>query len=70
MSRVVASYSNEERICGETLWIAIRARSAEWSWLTPEEAVLIGRAWLEKYEKTERTAHGGPNGSQPSGRNT
>jgi hypothetical protein len=50
MSLAVASYVVEERInCGEKPWIAIRARGAEWSWLTPEEAVAIGRAWLEKY---------------------
>jgi hypothetical protein len=51
MSDEVAPYSNEERILGETLWVAIRARGAEWSWLTPEEAVRIGRAWLEKYDQ-------------------
>ena len=50
MSPAVAPYVVEERaICGEKPWIAIRARGAEWSWLTPEEAVIIGRAWLERY---------------------
>jgi hypothetical protein len=40
----------EERLIqGETRWVAIRARGAEWSWLTPEEAATIGREWVEKY---------------------
>jgi hypothetical protein len=42
-------YSVEERLHGETRWVAIRARGAEWSWLTPEEAAAIGREWVEKY---------------------
>lgn len=50
MSHVVALYSVEERLVqGETRWVAIRARGAEWSWLTPEEAATIGREWVEKY---------------------
>jgi hypothetical protein len=50
MSHVVAPYSVEERLVqGETRWVAIRARGAEWSWLTPEEAATIGRKWVEKY---------------------
>ena len=44
------AYSIEERtVSGDTTWIGIRARGAEWSWLTPEEAVAIGRAWLERF---------------------
>lgn len=43
------SVSVEERVCGETRWIAIRARGAEWSWLTPREAAEIGKAWVDKY---------------------
>lgn len=43
-------YSVEERLVhGDSRWVAIRARGAEWSWLTPEEAAEIGRAWVEKY---------------------
>jgi hypothetical protein len=50
MSHTVGSYSVEEHsVSEETLWIAIRARGAEWSWLTPEEAAAIGRTWVEKY---------------------
>ena len=42
-------FMEERLIHGETRWIAIWARGAEWSWLTPEEAVAIGRDWVEKY---------------------
>jgi hypothetical protein len=31
------------------MWVAIRARGAEWSWLTPAEAVRLGRQWIERY---------------------
>ena len=45
-----ASYTVEERIVhGETIWVAIRARGAEWSWLTPREAARLGRELIEKY---------------------
>lgn len=51
MSHTEGSYSVEEHsVSGETLWIAIRARGAEWSWLTREEAAAIGRTWVEKYD--------------------
>jgi hypothetical protein len=37
--------SIEERaIGGETRWLAIRARGAQSSWRTPQEALTIGRA--------------------------
>lgn len=39
---------------GETVWVAICARGAEWSWLTPQEAARLGREWVEKYGATER----------------
>ena len=39
----------EEHVHGKTKWVAVRARGAEWSWLTPEEAARIGRQWVEKY---------------------
>lgn len=32
-------------------WVRIRARSAIWSWITIEEAIAIGRAWLERYDE-------------------
>lgn len=50
MSHAVGPYSVEEHaVHGETRWVAIRARGAEWSWLTPEEAAAIGRLWVERY---------------------
>lgn len=50
MSEAISAYSVEERtVHGETVWVAIRARGAEWSWLTPAEAVRLGRQWVEKY---------------------
>ena len=39
----------EEHVRGDTRWVAVRARGAEWSWLTPDEAAELGRLWLEKY---------------------
>lgn len=42
----------EERVHGDTVWVAIRARGAEWSWLTTEEALRIGREWVAKYGET------------------
>jgi hypothetical protein len=39
----------ETSVNGETRWITIRARGAEWSHLTPQEAALIARDWTAKY---------------------
>ncbi len=39
----------EEHVHGNTVWVAVRARGADWSWLTPEEAVRLGRQWLSQY---------------------
>jgi hypothetical protein len=39
----------EEHVHGETTWVAVRSRGADWSWLTPEEALQIALAWIEKY---------------------
>jgi hypothetical protein len=40
MSDATMAYAVEERVPpGDTRWVAIRARGAAWSWLTPEEAV-------------------------------
>jgi hypothetical protein len=60
MSQTVGPYSVEEHsVRGETLWIAIRARGAEWSWLTPEEAAAIGRTWVERYGQPDGRTRGG-----------
>jgi hypothetical protein len=34
---------------GDTMWVAIRARGVEWSWLTTEKPVVIACSWSEKY---------------------
>ena len=50
--------SVEEHVHGETVWIAVRARGAQWSWLTPEEALRLGREWVARYADVEkRTSH-------------
>ena len=50
MSDSVAPYQVEERLVeGETRWIAIRARGAEWSYLTTDEAADLGRQWVERF---------------------
>jgi hypothetical protein len=46
----VAPYQVEERLVqGETRWVAIRARGAEWSYLTTDEAADLGRQWVERF---------------------
>ncbi len=50
MPQAIGPYSVEERVVdGDTTWVAIRARGAEWSWLTPLEAARLGRLWLSRY---------------------
>lgn len=39
----------EERLYGGSVWIAIRARGAEWSLITPDEAARIGRELVDRY---------------------
>jgi hypothetical protein len=50
------SLAVEEHVHGDTVWVAVRARGAEWSWLTPEEALRIGREWVEKYGAPQAAA--------------
>src|SRR3978361_2232587 len=42
-------FAVEEHVHGDTVWVALRSRGADWSWLTPDEAVQLGREWIEKY---------------------
>jgi hypothetical protein len=52
MFDAISCYNVEQRVvAGETVWVAIRARGAEWSWLTPEEAAQIGEQWVEDTAK-------------------
>jgi hypothetical protein len=60
MFDAISCYTVEQRIvAGDTVWVAIRARGAEWSWLTPAEAAHIGQQWVESYGKRRgtRAAH-------------
>ena len=41
--------SVQERVCGDVSWVGLRARGADWSWLTPEEAAELAREWRERY---------------------
>jgi hypothetical protein len=45
----LAEVSIQERIVGDVRWVAIRARGADWSWLTPEEAAELARDWSKRY---------------------
>ena len=48
----IASFEHvsvQERIVGDVRWVAVRARGADWSWLTPQEAVELAREWRERY---------------------
>jgi hypothetical protein len=50
MTAAVCPYLVEERVIdGDTTWLAVRARGAEWSWLTPAEAAELGRQWVERF---------------------
>jgi hypothetical protein len=42
----------QERVVGDVRWIAIRARGADWSWLTPEEAAELALDWSRRYGST------------------
>ena len=42
----------QEQIVGAVRWIAIRARGAEWSWLTTDEAAKLGSDWSKRYGNT------------------
>ena len=43
----------QERLVGDVRWIAVRARGADWSWLTPGEAAKLGSDWSKRYGNTE-----------------
>jgi hypothetical protein len=49
MSHNFGSVSVEEHQHGGTQWVALRARGAEWSWLTPQDALLLAQYWLATY---------------------
>ena len=50
MTAATGPYLVEERVIdGDVTWVAVRARGAEWSWLTPAEAAQLGQQWVERY---------------------
>jgi hypothetical protein len=51
--RMTQAVKVEEHVHGGTVWVAIRARGAEWSWLTQEEAARLGREWAARYGSAE-----------------
>jgi hypothetical protein len=48
--------SVEEQVHGDTLWVALRARGAEWSWLTPEDALRLAAHWMAAYGTTAKNS--------------
>jgi hypothetical protein len=58
----------EEHIHGETIWVALRCRGADWSWLTPAEALQLATTWIEQYgcpvKATNESYHPGESGSR------
>ena len=49
MAQTFGSVSVEEHLHGDTKWVAVRARRAEWSWLTQDDAILLARYWMATY---------------------
>ena len=50
MPEAIGPYAVEERVIdGDTIWVAVRARGAEWSWLTPAEAEYLGQLRVRRY---------------------
>jgi hypothetical protein len=49
MTQINGSVTVEERQAGDTTWVAVRARGADWSWLTRDDALRLARHLLETY---------------------
>ena len=65
MPEAIGPFSVEERLVdGDTCWIAIRARGAEWSWLTPAEAAHLGQQWVRRFGHMLSADNDGQPGSQ------
>lgn len=48
--QTIGAISVEEHQAGDTMWVAVRARGAEWSWLTREDALRLARHWIASYD--------------------
>ena len=49
MTHQFGPVSVEEHMHGDTRWVALRARGAEWSWLTRDDALRLARHWMASY---------------------
>ena len=47
--QTIGSVAVEEHLHGGTRWVAVRARGAEWSWLTQDDALRIALHWMAAY---------------------
>jgi hypothetical protein len=56
MAQDFGSVTVEEHVHGDTLWVAVRARGAEWSWLTQEDALRLARHWMATYAVASQPA--------------
>lgn len=49
MAYTFGPVSVEEQRVGDTQWVAVRARGAEWSWLTKADALRLAQHLLATY---------------------
>ena len=54
--QISGSVAVEEHVHGGTLWVAVRARGAEWSWLTPSDALQLAQLWMATYGGADATS--------------
>jgi hypothetical protein len=47
--QTIGSVAVEEHLHGGTRWVAVRARGAEWSWLTQDDAMQLAQHWMTTY---------------------
>jgi hypothetical protein len=47
--QTIGSVAVEEHLHGGTRWVAVRARGAEWSWLTQDDAIQLAQHWMKTY---------------------
>ena len=47
--QTIGSVTVEEHLHGGTRWVAVRARGAEWSWLTQGDAIHLAQHWMKTY---------------------
>jgi hypothetical protein len=52
MFQTLGSVSVEEHQAGDVTWIALRARGADWSWLTRDDALRVARHLIALYDRS------------------